>query len=798
MSIGSSLVSAARSIRRAPKFTAIVVFVFAISMGGAIAGYSAVKALLLEPLPYREPGSLVRVGHVHAQRGVLWGEFSPQDLEDLRRGAGSYASLAPHFSSAEDVVIAERPFQLEVTYFSPEFFPTLGTAPMLGRVPAADERDAVVLSHRAWRTHFAGDPGVVDRTLATAGMGTLRIVGVMPPSFEFPLAGIDAWFPIALIGEDDIPKQRDVRWLDVVARLAPGATLEAARAETDAIVAGLAREHGESNAGFDRAAVEPMKQQLVANERAPVLALFVATLLLLALASVNVANLMIARGARRQREIAVRGALGASRGTLGAQVVLEAMLLALAGAALGLALAKLALSVFGQIVAGRIARLSAIDLDPAIVFAALAMALVTGALVGAWPAWRSSRADAARTLGRATAGAQGRGEVRLRGALVVAQVALVGALGYAASLLGGSIANLARVELGIDADSVATFAVRLSSEKYESGGARTQARLALLDAVRAVPGVRAAASAKTRPIGGAAEPFTWSLPSDPKRQLPVEWGSPFVSGGYFEALGVPVLRGRSLADREDTSGGAVPVVVNEAFVARFLAGREAIGEELVLLGEHRASIVGVVGNVRHAGPRMPEAPAVYLPSSSIERSLVTVVARVDRRTPEMLEALRRAVASVAPEVPVTDLEFVDEQVAAMDARAHWLARALAVFAAFGALLGAIGIFSVLSYVVALRSRELALKLAIGAHPAALARGVLRQSLWLALVGSALAIPLGIAAARVVRALLHGVEPASPVAIASTIFGVILLALAAAALPARRAARTEPMVALRSE
>lgn len=798
MSIRSSLVAASRSVRRAPKFSALVVFVFALAMGGAIAGFSTVKALLLEPLPYRDADSLVRIGHVHAQRGLLWGQFSPQDLDDLRRGARSFESIAPHFSSAEDVVVADRPFQLDVTFYSPEFFPTLGTAPLVGRLPSAEETDAVVLSHRAWRTAFAGDPGVVGRTLSTSSSGELRIVGVMPPAFEFPLASTEAYFPMSLIGEDDIPKRRDVRWLDLVARLAPGATLEAARAESEAIVAGLAREHGASNAGFDRVALEPMPKELVANERAPVLALFVATLLVLALASVNVANLMIARGARRQRELAVRGALGASRGALGAQVVLEAVVLALAGAVLGLGIAKLALDVFARVVVGRFARLSSIELDPAIALAALAMAVVTGLLVGAWPAWRSSRADAARTLGRATAGAQSRGEMRLRGALVIAQVALVGALGYAASLLGSSLATLSRVDLGVESESIATFAVRLSSEMFEDGDARTRARIAMLDAVRSVPGVRAAASSKTRPIGGAPEPFTWSLPSDPERQLPIEWGSPFVSGGYFETLGVPVLRGRALRDREDTSSGVIPVVVNASFVERFLGGREAVGEELLLLGKHRAGIVGVVGNVRHAGPRMPEAPAAYVPSSSLERSLVTVVARVERRTPEMLASLERAVASVVPQVPVTDLGFLDQQVAAMDERAYWLARALGAFAAFGAVLGAIGIFSVLSYVVSLRSRELALKLAIGARPAALARAVLRQSLVLALAGSAIAIPLGIGAARIVRALLHDVEPASPIAIALTVLGVLLLAVAAAALPARRAARTEPMTALRSE
>ncbi|HET9483244.1 MAG TPA: ADOP family duplicated permease [Xanthomonadales bacterium] len=797
MSFATSLVAVLRSMRRSAKFSALVVFVFAFAMGGAIAGFSAVKALLLEPLPYRDAAALVRVGHTHAQRGVVFEQYSPPDVDDLVRGTTAFESVSPFFKDEENVLVGEQPYQFSVVYVSPNFYDTLGSAAAYGRTPAPGGADTIAISHRAWQTYFAGDPAIVGREIRMP-KGPLRVVGVMPAGFEYPTASIDAWFPIGLIGEDDIPRSREVRWMDVVARLKAGVSIDAARAQSDAVVAALAREHGASNEGFDRVAIAPVPQQLVVNERAPVLSLFVATLLVLALASVNVANLMIARAARRERELAVRAALGASRRALAMQVFGESLALALLGAMVGLGLAKLAIEAFAHAAAGRVARLAQIELDPSIVAAAFGVALLTGLAVGAWPALRSARADAARALGRASAGAQSRGETRLRAALVVAQVALVGGLGYAAILLGTSLATLARVDLGFEPDRVATFSVRLSDRKYEENAPKQRGRLALLEAVRAVPGVRDAASSKVATIGGEPERFGLALPSDAKTMLPLEWGLPFVSGRYFETLGVPVLRGRTFADVESRESRIIPIVVNQAFAERWFAGREAVGQELLLMGEHRSQIVGVVGNVSHAGPRMPQAAAAYLPSSMLERSLVTVVARVEHESPAMLQALRDAVRAVDPGLPVTDLKYLDEQVALLDERAHWLARALGAFAAFGCLLGGIGIFSVLSYVVALRSREMALKLAIGARPGELAGAVLSQAMKLALAGGLLAIPLGIGAARVIEALLHGVEPTTPTMLAAMLLAVLLLAAAAAALPARRAARTEPMVALRAE
>ena len=785
----ASVQAAARNVRRSIRFSALVVFVFALAMGGAIAGFSAVKALLLEPLPYRDADRLVRVGHTHTQRGrVFEGTYSPQDADDLARATKSFEAFAPfHWQpgqSTESATINELPHQLQVTYVDPRFFETLGGGTAIGRTLADGELDTVVLSNRLWRVHFAGDPGIVGRTITTTG-GTLRVVGVLPAAFEYPSAEVDAYLSLHRIGEDDIPKQRDVRWLGVVARLKPGVTIDAAQAEADAVIGRLAKEYGESNKDFERAAIEPISTQIVANERAPVLALFVATLLVLAIASVNVANLMIARGARRARELAVRAALGASRRTLALQVVGESVVLSIAGAVGGLLLAMFALNAFAHVTAGRIARLSQIEIDPLVVIAAVAMALLTGVLVGAWPAFRSARTDAAASLGRATVGSQHRGEARLRGALVVAQIALVGGLGYAASLLGTSLSKLSTVDLGIQSDNLITLAT--------DGGKRKE----ILAAIRAIPGVRSASSSKTAVIGESGERYGVALPSDPEHVLPLDWGTPFVSPDFFKTLGVPLLRGREFTETETTKP-FLPLIVNQAFVDRYLGGRDPIGTDLVFAGKAAAQIVGLVGNVRHAGPRMPEAPVVYLPSSILERSHVTTIVRAEAHSPALFDAIRAAIWSVDASRPVTQMKWMDDHVAALDERAYWLSRALSAFTVFGCILGAIGVFSVLSYVVALRSRELALKLAVGARPSTLARGVLAQSARYALLGSLIAIPLGVGAARVIGSMLHGVEPATPLMLALMVGGVVLLAMAAGAMPALRAARTEPMTALRAE
>ncbi|MGH8168566.1 MAG: ABC transporter permease, partial [Woeseiaceae bacterium] len=564
---------ALRTLQKSPGFTAVAVLTLALGIGANTAIFSVVDSVLLRPLSYAEPDRLVRVLHNAPEDGfaVSRGAFSPQDFEDLKRDNNVYEQLAAyHFlpgQSKTSLVGVGEPRELETAFVSSEFFSVLGVAAGLGRVPAAEENTpgadrVAVLSNGFWERAFGADRGIVGRKISLDGE-TFTVIGVMPATFDFPSREAEVWLPLSRIGEDDIPHIRGLRWMEALGRLAPGVSGEAATSATNAVLRQLEAEYPDTNEGWGSATVQGLRDSLVGDVRPALLILLGAVALVLLIACANLANLLLARGSSRGRELAIRAALGANRGRVVRQLLTESVALAVAGGAVGLALAYQGLETLVDLSAGTIPRPEQIDLDLRIAAFALAVSLLTGIVFGLLPSLQVSRAGVQQTLNEGGRGAtDGPRSQGVRGFLVIAQTAVAVVLLIGAGLLIRSFWNLTHVDPGFAADNVLTVSIRTPSEVLESER-RDEYRREILRGIENLPGVLAVGGSKTVPLHGGGEAYSFSIPGRPEPITP-ESGVVIVTPGYFRALGVPVLQGRDLTHADDTDGAQV-LMVNQAF-----------------------------------------------------------------------------------------------------------------------------------------------------------------------------------------------------------------------------------------
>jgi predicted permease len=797
------LSAALRRLAREPGFTAGVALILAIALGGATAMFSIVNGVLLKPLPYGDAARLVRIGHRHAERGEVFGAFSPQDAEDLAARSRALESVAAYLfwpgQSTVNAIIADAPMQLDSAFVTGRFFDTLGASARLGRalMPSDDApgQDVVVLSDRAWRTLLGGDAGAVGRDIRIAGR-PFRVVGVMPPEFDYPDARVQVFVPRAYLTDDMIPSRRDVRWLEAIGRVRPDFERGAAAAEIDGVVAAIAADHPDTNAAWGHALVQPLFEQVVGAGRAPLAALFAATVLVLVTACVNLANLMLARAHRRERELATRGALGAAPGRIAAHWFADAAVLSGLGVVAGFGFAHLVLRLIESQLQAPIARQAEVGLDGTVLAFGAALAALTALAIAALPAWRARRIDVAQVLSRGGSSTTSPRHARLRGGLVVAQVALVCALGYATGLAIESLGRAMAVDPGVDTAGVLGFSVSLEGPRYEADGAAAIARDRILDAVRAVPGVVAAAGSKNEPIGETGEGYSFAYVDRPDVPILPEHGLLFVTPGYFETLGVPLLRGRDFTGSEKP-GEAITIVVNRAFAEQFFPDQDVVGRQ-VQFADTRIEIVGLVGDVRHAGIRSAADSTVYASLGQFSRSSLVVSVRSTATGAAFIDRLREAVWSVDRELPIVGMRWTHERIAQLEAQPRLVTQVLSAFALLSALIGGLGVFGLLAYVVGERRRELAIRLAIGARPHGLLRSVIGQGARLALLGAAVGVPLGIAAARLMQSGLYDTAVFEPVVLGAIVLGALALATAAAIAPAIGALRTQPMQVLRQD
>ncbi len=797
---------ALRGFRRRPALALVIVATLAVGIGATVAIFTVADAVLIRPLPYRDPSRLVRIGHVRHDSSAPGGSFSPQDVDDLAAAHPGLERVASweYFPDLSGVTLtgSGEPERLTASGVSGSFFGTLAVPAHVGRTfgtedDRAGKNGVAVLSWGLWKRRFGGDPEVVGRPLVLDGHA-YRVVGVMPGAFEVPSSDVEVWVPLSTIGEDAVPHRREVRWLNVLGRLEPGASLDSARAGLDALFARLAREYPASNEGFERALVVPLQAAVTRSVRTPIGVLSAAVAVVLLIGCVNVANLLLAQATTRRREIGIRAALGASRGRLVRQALAESLLLALAGGAFGLLAARWAIDALATEAGRFMPRIANLGMDARVVAFALVLSIGTAVAFGLLPALHASGRSAAAALEGAgvRGGTDPRSGVALRRGLVVAEIALAAALLVGTGLLLRSFWRLTHADSGIRPQSVLALSVTLPESVFANDKDAAY-RAALLANLRALPGVSAVGASKTLPLRAGGEAYGFEVEGRPELgTVKPEGGAVIVTTGYFSALGIPILRGRDFttADMEESR----PVLlVNQSLARRLWGAADPVGRGL-MFGKYRLEVIGVAGDVREAGLDRNPPPAAYVPMSRFPRGTMKFFVRGPVDPTALAAEARAAIHRTDPDLPVSGVAPLSTLVADTVARPRFLALLVSAFGAAALLLSAIGVYGVISFSVARRTREIGVRIALGADRAEVWRLVLREGLALALAGLAIGGALALALSRSLRTVLFETPPQDPatlIVVAVTLLGA---AVAACAVPARRAAALDPQEALRTE
>jgi putative ABC transport system permease protein len=795
---------ALRGLARAPGFALAVVLTLALGIGANSAIFSIVHGVLLRPLPYAAPERLVRIFGRYPQFGRT-GTSLP-DFQDWRAGTHVFADMAARHAGAFILTGEGEPERVSGDRVTANFFPVLGVRPMLGRGFLPEEEkmggddDVVVLSHGYWQRRFGGDPRIVGRQIQLGGR-PWTIVGVAPKEFRFGRT-VDLWAPMRA----DTTRPRRAEYLDVFARLKPGVTVEQANDDLAAVVRRLAEQYPATN-GKITSEVAGLQEDLVSGVRPALLAFMGAVALVLLIACANVANLLLARAATREREVAVRVALGAGRGRLVRQLLTESTVLALLGGLLGIALATWGVAAIRASSVQFLPRQEEVGMDATVVGFSLVLSVAAGLLFGLAPALRLSRGPLHATLREGARGSTGHALARVRSALVLGEVAVALVLLIGAGLLIRSFGKLSQVDLGFEPAGVLTYDVTFPMAKFRDAAQLPPLYDALLDRARALPGVRSAAISQDLPMSGASY-ISFSIDGRPARDADPNAApedlQPFaVSADYFDVLRIPLHRGRPLRI-SDGAGAPKVAVINEEMARRYFDdGRDPIGRRLTFGDPADTSstwwtIVGVVGNVAQEGVTAKPYAQLYRPIAQSTSRGISISLRTDADPARLASPARQAVRAVDRDLVVNEMRPLAARVEDSIARPRLSVLLLSGFSALALVLAAIGIYGVMAYTVAQRTREIGVRMALGADPANVERLVVRQGMQPALLGVAVGLVGAFAASRLIASLLYGVSAVDPVTFALVPVFLAAVALLATYLPARRATRVLPSVALQSE
>jgi predicted permease len=792
---------AVRSLRGSPGFTATALLTLALGIGGNSAIFSVVRGVLLEPLPFHEPDRLLRVYHANPGNGILRGAMSEPDFLDMQESSRLSQSMGAYFFadglSGLDLTGSGDPERLSAALVTSGFFETLGTRALLGRTLLFDDHvegrnRKVVLSHGLWARRFGSDRSLVGQSITLNG-NPYEIAGIMPAAFTYPAEqSLDVWIPLSNFGPDQIGRVRGAHFLSVVARLKPGVSQSQLRVELSGFAVTLERTYPD-NPGWTAVSTLGIRESMLGQVQRPLLVLMVAVAMLLLIACVNIASLLLARANARQRELAVRAALGAGRGRIARQLLTESLVLALGGGLLGVAVAIAAARVLGTSGVSDLPRAPGIGLNGAVLAFTLGVSVLAGVLFGLAPTLRASRGleRSLRTGARGSVGGAGR---RVRSGLVIVEVALAVILVVGAGLATKSFARLLSVNPGFRAYDGLVITMSIPGF-FETREARLDYYVRVLDAIRAVPGVQAAGSIRDLPMLGRGESLRPEIPGRPTPSggnPSVQWHH--VSTDYFKAMGIPLLTGRTheLSDRADTPP---VVVVNEEMARRNWPGEDAVGK-VVLIGRTEMRVIGVVGNVRQNGLAEPVEPAMYIHALQNFRVRMTIVARTSGNPLSYAAAVRNAIWQLEPTQTITSVTTLSAVLGHSVARYRLLAWLLAVFGFTGLVLGALGIFGVLAHAVNQRRQEIGVRAALGASPRAVLVMVVRHGMMLALGGVAIGVSGAALLTRFMQTVLYGIEPSDPLTFAQVAVVLMATALLASWLPARRALAIDPVTALR--
>jgi len=798
---------ALRTLVAAPAFSLVAVLTLALGIGANTAIFSIVNGILLRPLPFADPDRLVRVWSVNAQGNNLQAAVSSPDLDDWRAQRNVIADLGGWFyqsgGSGIDMTGRGEPKRLQAAFVTPGFFPTLGVPPVQGRLPREDElvrggNDRnVVLSNAFWRREFSGETSILGKTILLGGE-PYSVLGVMPESFRFPAPDVDLYVPYSSIPNQSIPHIRPVRILSVVARLKTGITQERAATEMAGITRRLAQQYPE-NKNWEGATIKPLRDVVVGDVRTGLLVLLGAVAFVLLMACVNVASLMLARATVRERELAIRVALGAGRGRLVRQLLTESIVLALVGGLVGLGVAYGGVRVLLALSADQLPRTGEVRLDGTVLLFSLGISVLTGILFGLVPALRAAKPELQHTLREGGRGMAGSTSQRLRTFLVGAEVALAVVLVIGAGLMTKSFIRLLQVDPGFRPDHVLVVNYTIQTSRYNDLPGRYRGYYtAAIDKVRQLPGVIAAGAAKDIPFRGEGERYGF-VPegmSIGANEQPPEAQFLHISDGYFKALGVPVVAGREF-DRADDSTRASVFVVNQAFAKKFFPHQNAVGRT-IRLGGSPITVIGVVGDIKQTSVDAPAPPAVYIHNLQNSRVRVHLVVRTRGEPLAMTKAVRDAIWSLDRDQTITAIFTLEDAMNQAVARPRFLTVLLAAFGGLGLVLGALGLYGVLAYLVNQRQREFGVRIALGAQPADVIRMVVGRGLLVASAGVAVGLVGAMLLTRFMQGVLFGVQATDPLTFALVTVALLGIAALASYLPARRATHVDPAIALRSD
>ncbi len=790
-----------RVIAKGPGFAAVAIAVLALGIGANTAIFSVVNAVLLKPLPFPEPDRIVSVPHVPPPEifpGRKTFSVSPANYLDWKRENGAFESMAAWGEDDLALTGSGRPEDIAAGFVAPDFFSVLRVRPLLGRTLVAGDDEpghrVAVLSEALWRTRFGSNPSAVGGTVVLNGE-TYTIVGVLPAAQTFP-EDARLWVPLVWT-----PEERAIRGIhdySVIARLKPGVSVAHAQAEMNVLSARLAQLYPKDDKGWG-AAVIPLHEDLVGDLKPALMVLLGAVGFVLLIACANVANLVLARTVGRRKEIAVRAALGASRARIVRQLFVETILLALAGGALGLVLAGAGVRLIVGFLGDHLPHAGSIGVDGPVLAFTVGLSLLTGILAGILPGWRLTGAnpiDALKQGGRSDADA---GNPAVRNGLVVAEVALALMLMAGAALLVRSLGKLRGVDPGFEPKNVLLAVVYTHDARYPTPESRTAFFDRVLERVRALPGVTAAGAMNTVPLtdGGSTQPVAIDgAPAATLAEQP-EVAVRNIMPGTLAALKIPLRRGRDFTPADSEKAPPV-VLISEAMARKFWPGQDAVGKRLTLSfypGVVR-EVVGVVADVKLRGVAHGEpVAAVYGPEAQLSRFSLTLIVRTAVEPRTLASAVTAAVQAIDPEQPVTEIETMEQHAGDALTHARFTMLLLAAFAALALLLSAVGIYSVLAYAVRRRTREIGIRMALGAQQWDVIRLVVGQGMRPALLGLGIGLVGSFAFGRALSSLVFGVSPTDPATFASVAALLATVALLACALPARRATRVEPTEAL---
>ncbi len=792
-----------RMLLKKPGFTLIAVLALALGIGANSAIFSVVNSVLLRPLPFDSPDQLVMVYESRPQRGFLRGTVTPLDFIDWRAQNQVFSHVVAFNYGNYNLATGGDPERVTGVNASPDIFELLGVKPLLGRTFTPEEEKqgnhrVVILDYRFWQSQFGGDSNVIGRSLTIDGE-PYTVAGVLPDGFHFIVENEDpqVWVPLSFKPDN---LTRGGHFLRLLARLKPGVTIEQAQSDMTTVAGRLEQQYPDTNTGH-LSFVAPLHSEIVGDVKPALLMLLGAVGLVLLIACANVANLMLARAAARQKEVAIRTALGARRLRLIRQFLTESLILALVGGSIGLLLALWGVDILTSIIPEDIPRLSEMRLDGRVLVFTFGISLLTGLIFGLAPALQASKPDLNETLkdgGRG--GSAGFRRQRLLSMFVVCEIALALILLIGSGLLIKSFLRLQHTKPGFSPDNLLSMDISLPDSKYPEMINQTTYFHQLLEKVRGLPGVESATLITPLPYSQMNLSLSFSVegrpPASPGQRTSAAWRT--VGTDYFQTMKIPLLRGRAFTEK-DVTGAPNAMIINDTFAKRFFPDEDPIGQHMTIgYNDTKGEIVGIVGDVKFAGLDSEPSPEMYTPYAQTPWQSTSLIVRTTASPSDMAAAVRSQVQSLDKDMPVSSIKTMDQRLSESVARPRFNTLLLSLFAAVALILSAVGIYGVMSYSVSQRTHEIGIRMALGAQKGDVVKLVVRQGMVLAGIGLVIGVGGALLLSRLMASFLFGVSATDPLTFTGVSLVLALAAFLACYIPARRATKVDPMVALRYE